>query len=96
MPGHPSKPNSPYHHLAHNEVVDIKRANRMASIDKCSPEIRALVHDYGWTVVKTIMDLGVTKPTRIKHIVETVLNEFSPTRGAFSQQGIRGERLEKR
>ena len=35
------------------------------------------------------MDVGVEKPKHIRHVVETVLNEFSPTRGSFSAQGIR-------
>jgi hypothetical protein len=81
--------NSPYKGLSHQEMVDVKRAKRMASIDDYDPAIRALIHDYGYTVVKSIYDLGVTKPHQIKHIVETVLNEFSPTRGAYSVQGKR-------
>lgn len=61
----------------------------MAKIDSLSPGLRSCVHDYGWNVVNAIMLLGITKPNQIRHIVETVLNEFSPTRGASSSQGIR-------
>lgn len=81
--------NSPYRGMSQQEMVDMKRSRRMAEFDAYDPEIRQLVHEYGLTVVKSIYDLGVTKPRQIKHIVETVLNEFSPTRGAFSVQGIR-------
>lgn len=94
MSGHPHKPNSPYNHLSMQEVVDIKRTNRMASIDKLPPDIRSLIHEYGYNVVKSIYDVGVVKPKQIRHIVETVLNEFSPTRGTFSKQGIRGEKID--
>lgn len=66
-----------------------KRGSRMHDIDKLPADIRLLIHEYGYTIVKTLMDCGVTKPNRIKHIVETVLNEFSPTRGTYSIQGIR-------
>ena len=71
------------------EMVAVKRANRMSKIDQYDPAIRSLIHEYGFAVVKTIYDLGVTKPAQIKHIVETVLDEFSPTRGSYSSQGIR-------
>jgi len=77
-------------------VVDRRRADRMAAIDRLSPEMRGLVHDYGYTVVKAFLDIGVIKPRHIKHLVETVLDEFSPTRGSFSSQGVRTPYLEVR
>ena len=83
--------NSPFRGLTHPEMVDIKRKKRMAQIDAYDPAIRSLVNEYGLNVVKTIYDLGVTKPSQIKHIVETVLNEFSPTRGTYSSQGTRND-----
>jgi hypothetical protein len=83
------KPNSPYAGLSFQENVERRRVNRMAAIDALSPDQRGLVHDYGFTVVKTLMDQGITKPSVIRHIVETVLNEFSPTRGSSSLQGVR-------
>ena len=70
-------------------AVEKRRQNRMAQIDALSPELRALVHDYSWSVVKACMDCGVKEPRRIRHIVERILDEFSPTRGSFSAQGIR-------
>ena len=62
----------------------------MAEIDAYDPAIRSLINSYGYNVVKTIYDLGVKNPRHISHIVETVLNDFSPTRGSYSVQGIRG------
>jgi len=62
----------------------------MKAIDSLPPDIRALVHEYGYTIVKTCLDLKITKAKHIRHLVETVLNEFSPTRGAYSIQGRRG------
>ena len=88
-------PKSPYYHLPLNEIVDIKRANRMAVFDAYDPALRALVHEYGMAVVKTIHDLGIRKPRQIRHVVETVLDEFSPTRGSYSKQGIRTEQDQK-
>lgn len=69
------------------ERVNDRRAKRMKAVDDMPSEIRELVHDYGLNVVKAIIDQGVTKPNKIRHIVETVLNDFSPTRGNFSSQG---------
>ena len=68
--------------------VNERRANRMQKVDNLSPELRSLVHSYGLNVVKTCMDLGVEKPRHIRHLVETILDEFSPTRASFSNQGV--------
>lgn len=69
------------------QKVHARQQKRMAQVDSYSPEIRACIHDYGLTVVRALLDCGVTKDNRIRHIVETVLNEFSPTRGSYSYQG---------
>jgi hypothetical protein len=63
--------------------------NRMEAIDRLIPEQRALVHEYGWTIVDSFLRCGVRKPERIRYLVETVLNERSPLREAFSIQGFR-------
>lgn len=73
----------------HQAFVDAKRQKRMQMVDKYPADIRVLIHDYGLSVVKAHMDLGVTKARHIRHLVETTLDEFSPTRGACSSQGIR-------
>jgi hypothetical protein len=73
--------------------VEKRRRARMARIDAMPPEVRALVHQYGFHVVHTIMEAGVTKPAQIRNIVETILDEFSPTRGSGSAQGARGTRI---
>jgi hypothetical protein len=75
----------------HQQSVDSKRRARMGKIDRLTPEMRALVHEYGFAVVNTMMELGVVKPGQIRHAVETILNEFSPTRGSYSKQGVRTE-----
>ena len=59
----------------------------MEAIDRMSSDQRALVHDYGFSIVYQFMCAGVTKPSRIRHLVELVLDEFSPTRGTSSNQG---------
>lgn len=71
--------------------VDRKRGQRMDRIDDLPPDLRALVNEYGFHVVNTLMAHGVTKAKSIRHIVETLLDEFSPTRGSFSKQGVRTE-----
>lgn len=68
--------------------LDAKRRARMEKIDRLSPALRRVVHAYGWHVVDNFMRCGVTRPGRIRHLVELVLDEFSPTRGSFSKQGI--------
>lgn len=73
--------------------VDGKRAKRMAVIDAMPAEMRELVHEYGLTVIRTCTDLGITQPRHIRHLVESILDEFSPTRGSFSKQGKRTEQV---
>lgn len=76
-------------HLPIEKLVEIKRRERMEKIDALPKELRECVHDYGFAVVKVLAEMGVTKPKNVRHIVETILNEFSPTRGSFSIQGRR-------
>lgn len=69
------------------ERLDRRRQDRMKRVDALSPDVRELVHEYGFTVVDAFLSLKITKARHIRHLVETVLNEFSPTRGAGSKQG---------
>lgn len=69
--------------------VEHNRRVRMQLIDSLDPETRSLVKEYGWSVVSSFRDIGVMKPRHIRHLVETVLDEFSPTRGSSSSQGLR-------
>lgn len=75
----------------HQAFVDRKRQLRMDAVDRLPQPMRELVQTYGLTVVNAFMDCGVKKPSQIRHLVETVLDEFSPTRGSFSKQGRRAE-----
>ena len=76
-------------HLSVEELLDLRRKERMALVDAATPEMRRCIHDFGLPVVRALTSLGVQKPRHIRHIVETILDEFSPTRGAKSIQGIR-------
>ena len=65
------------------------RIGRMSKIDAMDPEIRRCVHEYGFTVVDLFLQQKITKPRVIRHIVERILDEFSPTRGSYAAQGER-------
>lgn len=71
------------------QKADERRKARMDRIDAMPPEMRALVYKYGSHIVNSFVSHGVKKPASIRHLVEVVLDEFSPTRGSFSSQGIR-------
>lgn len=73
-------------HLAN---VQERRRVRMAGVDRMPVELRALVHEYGLYVVQAFLSQGISKPKAIRHITEVILNEFSPTRGSYSSQGVR-------
>lgn len=66
-----------------------RRVARMDRIDHLPAEMRVLVNEYGYNVVNSFMSHGVTKARSVRHLVETVLDEFSPTRGTGSAQGVR-------
>ena len=70
------------------------RVKRMAEIDALPREVRELVHEYGYTVVRAFLDIGVAEARHIKAAVETVLSEMSPTRGSRSNQRGRKVRNE--
>lgn len=69
--------------------IDAKRAARMQRIDEMPQQLREMVHQYGLNVVTAFLQSGVSSPKAMRHCVETVLDEFSPTRGSFSSQGKR-------
>jgi len=66
------------------------RQFRMMRVDAMPKPLRDLVHEYGLTIVDAFLAVGVSKPKHIRHVVECVLDEFSPTRGGGSTQGRRG------
>jgi len=70
-------------------MVDAKRARRMETVDAMTAEWRVLVHGYGFTIIDALLCCGVTKAKHARHIIETILNEMSATRGGFSSQGAR-------
>lgn len=73
----------------HADFVDNKRRKRMNRVDNLPPELRKIVHSYGLSVVDVCLTFGVKNPRHIRHLVETILDELSPTRGSYSQQGVR-------
>lgn len=69
--------------------VDAKRRARMSRVDAMPSDVRHMVHEYGLHVVNALLDSGVTRAKNMRHIVESILDEFSPTRCASSYQGPR-------
>jgi len=61
----------------------------MQTIDSLPEDWRALVHEYGFAVVMAMIGCGVKKPRHARHIINTVLDELSPLRGSFSNQGTK-------
>lgn len=53
---------------------------RMDRVDQMPPDVRAVVHDWGLTIVDSFMGSGVKSARHMRHIINTVLNE---TRGQF-------------
>lgn len=90
-----TKENKQFSQAEHQAYVDGKRIKRMATIDGMPADLRALVNDYGLNIVQQFLNFGIRNPKQIRHLVETVLDEFSPTRGTFSGQGLRVALLDR-
>ena len=43
-----------------------------SKIVKLPPEVRRLVHRYGWDPVKVFLDLGVSRPRHLEHLIRVV------------------------
>lgn len=69
------------------EAIERRRNARMATVDAMPAATRELVNVYGFKIVTTCLHLGISKPRHIRHLVETILDEMVPTRGASSSQG---------
>lgn len=67
--------------------VQRKRVARMDKFDKMPPDLRKLSAEYGYNVVQQFLACGIINPRHIRHLVEVVLDEFSPTRASSSCQG---------
>lgn len=50
-----------------------KRKNRFKEIDNLSPEMRKVVHEWGYAIVKNFMNCGVVKPKHIRKKMENWL-----------------------
>lgn len=49
--------------------LSAKRRAALDAVDHLPPELRALVHDFGWPLVQTFLACGVTKPGAIRHLI---------------------------
>jgi hypothetical protein len=63
------------------ERHQIKRINRMSEIDRLPADIRALVHEFNWTMIKPFLEAGVRDARRIRHLIRCVVQ------GAASYNG---------
>lgn len=59
----------------------VKRVNRMNEIDNLPADIRELVHDFNWTMIKAFLDCGVRDARKIRHLIARVIE------GAASYDG---------
>lgn len=57
--------------LVDYDAVKAKAEKRFLVIDKLHPDIRAIVHEYGWAPVRLLLELGVRKPGHLREIILT-------------------------
>lgn len=54
---------------------------RMEKVDAMSPEVRAVVHDWGLGIVQTFLDCGVKDPRHMRHIILRILEDTRGSQG---------------
>jgi len=75
-----------------DDAAHRRRCVRMDKIDALEPTLRSLVHDYGFHLVNSFCQKNILEPRIIRHLIETTLDELSPTRGSSSVQGVTEKR----
>jgi hypothetical protein len=66
-----------------NNTQREKIVARMSYIDGLPKDVRELVHEYGFTVVKAFLDQKITKASAIRHLIDTVrTGSIDPGTGA--------------
>lgn len=63
------------------ERYQVKRVNRMNEIDNLPADIRALVHEFNWTMINPFLKAGIRDARQIKHLIRCVVQ------GAASYNG---------
>lgn len=71
---------------AHDQHERIKR--RMETIDNLAPEVRALVHEYGWEPVSLLMEVGVKKAHHLEQIILACRNGPGAYRAALRARSV--------
>jgi hypothetical protein len=68
----PQAPAMPRQRKSSEEVKE-RVERRMAEIDSLTPEQRLVVHEYGWNLVKTFFQHGVTSPRSMRGLINAVI-----------------------
>lgn len=55
-----------------DDVAYARVVARMDRIDAMPPEIRALIHEHGLTMIQAFLDVGVAKANQIAHLIDRV------------------------
>jgi len=55
-----------------NAAIAERAAKRLARVDAMPRELRLIVYEYGLEIVQEFINCGVTVPSKIKHLVDTV------------------------
>lgn len=64
----------------------------MQRVDAMSPELRAVVHEFGLEIVTEFLAHGVKKPGSIKHLIESVRGTYGDGRPRFAINQNAGRR----
>lgn len=55
------------------EGISQKTLRSLDDVDRMSPELRKCVHEFGYEVVSSIIQAGVTNPNKIRNIIHSCL-----------------------
>ena len=64
-----------------NETDKARAESVMSAIDEQSPEVRAIIHDYGLALVNWLMQAGITEPDALRRACERFRGEKVKAQG---------------
>lgn len=54
--------------------LSAKRMEHLEYVDNMAPGLRACVHEFGYPIVKCLLEFGIRKPNQIRQIVNVIWN----------------------
>lgn len=76
-----------------DDAAQARVRGRMKWVDAQPPEVRALIHEHGLTIIKAFLDCGVKKPRHIRHLISAIREGSKEIGDRTAAPMLMGQRL---